>query len=623
MNKAKILANREFDEIIAILGIVFSVALIAYMILNIGRIIYVLTGIFTLISCILWIVIRKNASLEVFSHTNFKTVNLALISAVIIVFIFCVLSFFLRSNLYERPITYFLFISLMCCFVTLQILYSKIPSYLVLFQIIVIGLTITLSQLLLFPGLLGIDPWVHQMFTLDIIKFHTIPDGNVYSKLPLFHLFVVFSSLVTELDYKYSVIFSLTLIQTICNTTFIYLIGRMLFNDKVGLLGSLMLIIANHHLFMMYSPIPNSYATTLILILFYTMLKIKPEFPFISTIISIMLIFAIILSHSVAALFMCICLFVYWSSTQLLRIRTSNKKYPISLTITLTAIISMLAWWSFASGHIYSLTEMIKWGFSRDYFIKSPDYILEAVNSLPIAEEIFNNVGMFLFFALSFIGCFYMISKKYGNQNTFAISVVGFTPLFLGFFSLITQRGIIEDRWWFFAQVFLSIPLSVSLLLLYNSFRNKFMRHNVIPILILIIFMFSFSFVLVMSPKANMDNNVFSSSSSYRLSLTESEIQSLYTISEKSDSSIGVDQYLILASFLPLDIQVIPINEEIDSGNFNETKVELILVRNYIIDNPFQLYTSTYNLNYNPLIELENRKFNKIYQSNSVNIISK
>ena len=57
-------AFQDLDKGLAILGAIASIILIVYLSINIGRTIYILTGVLTLIACTIWLLIRKNASLE-------------------------------------------------------------------------------------------------------------------------------------------------------------------------------------------------------------------------------------------------------------------------------------------------------------------------------------------------------------------------------------------------------------------------------------------------------------------------------------------------------------------------------------------------------------------------------
>jgi|LFRM01.1.fsa_nt_gb hypothetical protein len=93
-----------------------------------------------------------------------------------------------------------------------------------------------------------------------------------------------------------------------------------------------------------------------------------------------------------------------------------------------------------------SLARLIKWGFSIDALTRTPEEFQSYAAVIPFGEQLLNNLGMFLFFALSFIGIFYMISWK-GSSSSFAMEWVGMAPFAIDFFSLSSGHTVIEHRW--------------------------------------------------------------------------------------------------------------------------------------------------------------------------------
>ena len=614
-------ALHDLDKDLAILGVIASIILIVYLSINVGRIIYTLTGVLTLIACIIWLLIRKNASLEFleFSLPRSRSINLVLASLFFVFFTFSILSVYLRSNLYERPLIYFIITSLMVGIVALEIIFSQEnQKYFILFQVIIIGLSIACSQVLIFPNVVGIDNWWHQMFTSKIIEAHFIPDGYSYSKLPIFHLAIASTSLITGLKYKFAGIFSVSLVQIICNSMFIFLLTKLIFNKyKISLLASLFVVIACHHIGMSCCWMPTTLAAVFIPIVLYLLWKVRRDKPLHATVLSIFFMGILILTHTVTAMCMAIILFVCWAAFNLYNILYSKTEISISLTISFLFTVAMFGWWTYASGHITILANLIKWGFSIDYV---PKEVLGYALAVPVPEQIFNNVGMFLFFSLSFVGIFYMISKK-GNSFSFAEALVGFTPLALGFFSLVTEHSIIEHRWWYFSQILLAIPLGVVIMLI-GMWKTKNSRF--IP-LFSFIFVTSLAFLMIMSPTANMDNHIFSPNTGIRYTFTESEIDAAsffaqnsvgkissdYIYATNPSSSIFVNNYNISYE------QIVSLDDSLYSGNFiHDNSIKII--RREIINKPLRLGSGIYRINYDPNIVLSNSGFNKIYDNYGV-----
>ena len=164
------------------------------------------------------------------------------------------------------------------------------------------------------------DPWYHSALTNRIIAEGFIPEGYSYSKLPLFHLMIAATSLLAGLPYKFAAMASVSLGQIICNAVFVFLIADYLFkNHRVGLLAALLVVIANHHIFMSFRSTPNGFAAVFIpIVVFLALSAAKSDPRDISTLFMnvfiILLMVAIILTHTIAAMCMAILLFVAWGA---------------------------------------------------------------------------------------------------------------------------------------------------------------------------------------------------------------------------------------------------------------------------------------------------------------------
>lgn len=515
---------RDLDRTLAIFGIIFSIFLIIFLGREFGRAIYVLTGVLALISCIIWLLIRKSHAFD-FRMPESRTQTRLCSILFFALFTLSTLSLYFRPELYERPLAFFILTAIMAGMIAWGILVSdRQYTGIILIQILLLGTSIAWSQLLIFPSLVGVDPWYHSAFTNGIINEGFIPGGS-YSKLPLFHLMIASTSLLVDLPYKFATMLSVSIGQIICNAMFIFLIANNLFkNHRVGLMASLFVIIANHHIFMSYWSIPNGFGVVFIPIVLYLILSrartsYQENGAVSRTIIMLLLMAAIVLTHTVAAVGMAVILFVAWVALKLYGGLHNRAKNHIALSIPLGFTVLMFAWWAYASGHIRTLGSLVEWGFSADYFGSSPAEAVSYGISVPLNEQLFNNLGMFLFFTLSFIGIFYMISRR-GNSKTFTMSWVMISPLAIGYFSLITGHTVIEHRWWYLAQILLSVPLAIAICLA-GTWRLK--RPVRAPALISILVVV-LSFLLIMSPTANVDNHTFSPNTINTKAYAQSEL---------------------------------------------------------------------------------------------------
>ena len=605
----------ELDKTLAIAGIILSVLLIVYLGREIGRVVYLLTGILALISCLLWLAIRKSHTFE-FHLKESRTLTALWSICFFGLFALSILSVHFRPELYQRPILYFILTVLMAGAIACEILSSgRRHAGLVLIQVVLLGVSIAWSQLLIFPSLLGVDPWYHSILAIRIVDEGLIPTGYSYSKLPLFHLMIALTSLISGLPYKFAAMVSVSLGQIICNALFMFLIANhLLRNYRAGLLAALMVIIANHQIYMSYWSIPNGFAGVFIPISLYLLFfksgdRSHPSY----ALLYILVLATIILTHTIAAMCMAILLFVGWGALIISRAYYhSGKDKHVSLIRPVGFTVTMFAWWTYASGSTRRFAGLIDWGFSIDVFVRTPKELQGYAAAIPLGEQLFNNLGMFLFFAFSFIGVFYMISQR-GNSSSFAMAWAGMVPLAIGFFSLISEHSVIEHRWWYFAQILLSIPLAIAIYIV-GTWKSK----NPLHLYSLVFgFVVLLSILMITSPTANVDNLSFSPNSKMRFSLAEGEIESFKTLTEKWNGPIKTDEYFAGTQKFQ-NPQVSAFCQEIYSEDYLSLKESIVVIREAVVGRPFKIFSSIYKLDYDLNEKLDGLRFSRIYDSNAV-----
>lgn len=512
---------RDLDKTLALAGVIFSLILIAYLGREFDRVVYPLAGALALVSCLLWLAIRRSHTFD-FHHQESRTLTFLCAISFFSLYTLSILSIYFRPELYERPLLYFILTALMAGTIACEIFTSdRRYAGLILIQIMLLGMSIAWSQLLIFPSLLGVDPWYHSALTGRIVNEGFIPEGYAYSKLPLFHLMIAATSLIAGLPYKFATMASVSLGQIICNAIFVFLIANYLVkNHRIGLLAALLVIIANHHICMSYWSIPNAFAAVFISVALYLLLfKFKERFRSTSVILLTIVLASIILTHTITAMCMAILLFVTWGALAFYRFFDLEIESYVPLSVPVSFTIAMLAWWTFASDSIGTLIDLFRSGFSIDFFEIIPEGLRSYAAVVPLGEQLFNALGLFLAFTFSFIGIFYMISRK-GGSSAFAIAWVGVTPLAIGFFSLISGHTVLEHRWWYFAQIFLSIPLAIAMYIIGTWIAKRSIH--------LYGFIFGFAVILtllmIMSTPANTDNHAFSPITGSTFAYTQSEM---------------------------------------------------------------------------------------------------
>lgn len=606
----------ELDKTIALIGVIFSLILTIWIKLVIGHPIYIMIGILCFIICTGYLIIKRffhQSSIPSLDELRCSTQFYIMLNIIFFLLLsYSIISIYLRSDTYIRPIGYFISTALMAVIVANEILFlssQKLHIYFAISKIIIIGLSLVCSQILIFPSILGIDSWWHQWFTLKILANEHIPDGLLYSKLPLMHLMIGMTSLVTDLSYKMATMISISFLQVICDALFVFLLGKFLISTKVGLLAALLLEISNYHLAFGYFAIPNTMAAILILPIIFILLKLRIDMPFISNLLALFIMGTLILTHTVTAMCLAILLFAFCLSFEAyIRLIHQDAGRSVTWTICILFSTGMLAYWSYISGHIITLSNLINLGF-RGHSI---DELSPFFSIIPLWEEIFKYLGMFLSFSLSFIGCFYMISKHFRNCNRFIITIGGIIILCIAFFSLITGKNIIAGRWYYFSQILMAIPLSLSLFLF-----NVILKNHLIKGLLISILVFTLTFLLILSPVANIDNRFFSPNSGVRLAFTESELHAMDTISVIWNGTMGSDKYVKYPYELQFNQEFVNIDYSFYAEDFKYLHGILILVREEILKHPFHNISGYIMLEYDIHLALHQQNISRIYDCGS------
>ena len=628
-------SKTDLDTILALAGAILSLALIAYLQIHTGQLIYVITGILSFLACVTYLVLKwrqKLSDASSIADLQAKPLVLSLLDiAFFALFAYNLWSLAFRPEVYVRPIGYFVSIALMSATLAAKILLLPSNTWrtpFALFQIVLIALSLGWSVLLLYPSIIGADPWYHQLITLNMLDKGYIVES--YQHLPIMQLAVGATSLITALSYKTATMFSISFLQVVCDVLFIFLIGRLLFNAKIGLLAALLMGVANWHIFFGYWTIPNTLGATFVIIILYLLLKFLKEKA--TTLIPVfgLLMIALLLTHSIASLWLSILLFTFWLGFVVYNRLFKQRLATLApLVVALVFAIAMFGWWTFGTGHMSYLATLIGHGFEASStnltlpVSMAPPSVTpgvtpaawETLSGAPSAEFLFNSSGMFLFFAISFIGCFYMLSRRVSNRYAFFLAIAGVLILSMGYFPMLMGRSVIEHRWWYMAQILLSIPLAVAFYLLSGLSKKRYLKAGLMAISVFVL-----AFLMIMGLPSNMDNRTFSQNQVVRYALTSSELQALDTVSTICDGTLGVDYHYRAATrafgLIDKSESILPC---LLAKDFNPCACDIILIRDDVVTHPIGTGKGTiYRLNYDPQQTLTEQRFSKVYDCNSV-----
>jgi len=618
--------TENLDRNLAIAGLVFSSVLIWWLTTREVLPVYVITGILSFLACVTYLVLRNRLSLLGMSHFISSLPKLQIKRSTYLVlnilfftlFTYSVIAITLRPDLYVRPLGYFISIAFMAAIVAVEILFlprKRGYAYFTLLKIILVALSLRLVPMYMFPGHIWYDPWWHEWFTLETLRFGHIPAGEAYSRLPIMHLISASTMLITGLNFKASSLLCLTLPQVIIVTIFIFLLAdKLIHNPKLGLLAALLIATADMAITRAIVFYPTSLGAVFMLIIIYVLFKPERTTSIALTCIAFIFMLALILSHTLTAAALAILLLCFWIGFKVYVLLYKGKaEFPVDLTICAFFIVGMFAWWMYASGHIVDFANIIKWVFREEYLgAVPPEALTLYAAQIPLSEYVIDRLGFFLFYSFSFIGSFYLLSKRAGSRHGFALVLGGLVLLSLGFFGTPLGTPFLEARWRYFSQIILAVPAALGLILVCGLFRNNLGRASILAILTLVM-----SFLMITDIASNFDQPIFSEHRMVRHAFTESEIKSMDTISYVWDGTIGTDLHATSYFRWSKGKEATEVSDSLLSKDFTDCNGMMVVIREYIAQKPFDCH-GVVKLDYNPRDILENQGFNKVYDSKSV-----
>lgn len=123
----------NLDRTLAIIGVILSAFLILYLGREIGRVVYLLTGVLALISCLMWLAIGKSHTFK-FNLPDYRILTALWSICFFGLFALSILSVHFRPELYQRPIFYFALTALMAGAIACEILSTGRNGMLVWFS---------------------------------------------------------------------------------------------------------------------------------------------------------------------------------------------------------------------------------------------------------------------------------------------------------------------------------------------------------------------------------------------------------------------------------------------------------------------------------------------------------
>ncbi|AKB30499.1 hypothetical protein MSSIT_3780 [Methanosarcina siciliae T4/M] len=519
------------------------------------------------------------------------------------IFFFFVFSFslwILYTNLYIRPLSYFILTAFACVSITFDILHSneKLSGF-VLFKILIIGLLLYGGIYYEFSDIYGTDTHFHNGETsIYIERGHIVLDApqgyfNSYYYFPIFHILTSVTSILTGLNVYDSIFSSITFPYTF-SVVFIFLIGKKLVNSKVGLLAALILVFGDYRILFGAAPIPTSFGSVFFMEILYLFL-VNASKPIYNKFIVIFLLVVLVLTHTIAAfiMFVTIISLYFWKKIKsyLEGFNSTDSKIFLNTIVMFGAML--IGYWLYA----ISVPERSSATF-LDYILSSLYHALtyDAEFATSVTEKVspyvatsyseyfLDHLGYLFFLGTGIIGTYVWLMDENVYKSSLSLTIVVLFALLYGF-SLMGMRTIMPSRWFIFVYGILALVSASGIFRMANLIENKL---NIVTILTIIFLM---SFFMVTSTISNGDNPLYNEKSSQRLGHKASEINGIETIGRIYNGTINpIDLNMVSLgySFIEDRGKLYVLNKEAFRIPVVSKKINPGIINSVILDDSFK-----------------------------------
>ncbi|MBI5680850.1 MAG: hypothetical protein HZC47_08160 [Methanobacterium sp.] len=506
------------------------------------------------------------------SKTKFLLISIIFFS----LFIFSVL--IINQDLYGRPLSFLVIISIITGLIAVQIVSTtnKRDYYLILFEIIILGILVRASVFYQFYGYIGGDPWSHAWsITLITDMGHVTEEMKGYSNFPFMHLFITSAHYLTGLDIKNSMF--IAGLSQFLSFTFIYLVVKEFLGDKIGLLSFLILAVATYPVGIGFLIIPQSFGITYVVIVIYLVfIQKKIELTYkkiVYTIFTILFLTGIIFTHTIdsfAALIILLAIF----SVDTFKMKVMEifgivfeKKMYVTLTLIVFFSVFVIYYWMYSSGMMGVVGDSLKWGLSASDQAPAVSTIMESFTTTAMKM-----LPLYLFSFLALIGTLFTLKIK----NFKTISLYGWLVILFVFISVfLSLNSFLPARWFIYVMICLIVPVVLAVMSI-----SQISPRKVTTVFLLVILI---SFMWLTSYDANAQNvNPFTPGPTQGMKYSEMNIGILDDI--PSSIKLYIDLGHRLPSITNYNVTVEDASR-ILSGNGNLTGI--ILVRKDLEHNPF------------------------------------
>jgi len=610
------------DKRIAVVGTaVFAIVGITLLV-KISQPLYGVSSLLACLACVGYLFLRGRATLQVEASDEPLLYDLGWLAA----WATAIAAYALRPEPYERPLAFFVFVAISCGFVAAKIIRCRMSgrdTAVTLVQTIAIGLSLVWTVTLMYPSLVGLDPWTHRSIVLNGLD-------NGWSTFPVWHgawySFIATVIKSTGLEYRLATM-AVSFTQVAAGISLLFLIGRRVIGTRVGLLAALVAAFSSWHIFFGYWIIPNGMGLTLLLLAVYLAIRYNDSQRWWEFCAFIGTLALLLLTYPLAVVWLIVLLCI-WLVLTLVRDRHLPKRRIVLPLAGILATLGVL--WKI--GFLRQLYDIVivyglnparigtaplpgiappTTGAPPPMSIPSGTFFLDTI-AQPSWEFAFNSLGMVLGFVVAIAGCLGLLHKYYRNTPSLFIVLSLSFFLIVGIVPALFGVSVIEHRWWYAAQAFGAIPAAVAIIAI----------HKVGKGVVVAIAVAALSFLMMVGLPCNMDNYTFSQNQLARYALTQGELEAAEWALGEYEGDIGVDNYYTFATnMLPgSNGRLVGINTEILVKDYSSLNCSIVLMRDAVAYEPFALGEGrVYKLLYDPNEALTESGYKLVYNADGVN----
>ena len=522
-----------------------------------------------------------------FFISKFKeSTQVRLVSHIIFVISLSLMMWIFSNNLYYRPPLYFYLILVASLSIILNIIFldeSKNSEVLiVLLKISILCFFIYRDLYYQFPGIRGIDPWEHNQVILETLEMKHISAGlfnvNQYFLFPLFHISAALTQIVTNFSI-YSSIFASTGILMISSYLFIFIIGKGLFNSKIGMLSMLIVALSPYSISRANMIIAMSLGFIFFIEILYCMVGVNNR-TISHKVLFVILSFSLILTHTIASFVtLMFLIFAFITVTIYKKIfGTVIHYYMISFsTLLFFGTIMLYRWiqdqpgrWSFLNLNIAMLINSLN--IDSQFILDSQTSISQNISPF---VGIFDNFSFYIIIGFAIIGCLVSLRTKKENIRTIILLFLSGLLIIVPYLFMAFQlRNILPDRWFIFSYVPISFFFIIGLLKVSDLFKNKRFA-----LLFTIIIILTSVFFMTTNSLSN-DESPLLFNGATRSGYTQSEINAISTIFNMIPLDPTTDD--IYGFIIPKIVGY----ENYENYALKENNNEIFIQRNYYLNKP-------------------------------------